>query len=64
MKRDILTEEELHNAARTWDAETFIEFYSDLYGTMTMEEFRKFNVDIIKEIFPAKIKNGNIKQSS
>ena len=49
MKRDILTEEELNNAARTWTPETFIKFYSDLYGTMTMEEFRKFNLDIIRE---------------
>ena len=43
MKRDILTEEELNNAARTWTPNTFIKFYSGLYGIMTMEEFRKFN---------------------
>lgn len=64
MKRDILTEEELNNAARTWTPETFIKFYSDLYGTMTMEEFRKFNLDIINKTFPTEIKNGNTKQPS
>ena len=64
MKRDILTEEELTNAARTWTPETFIKFYSDLYGTMTMEEFRKFNLDIINKTFPTEIKNGTTKQTS
>ena len=55
MKRDILTEEELNNAARTWTP-NFIKFYSDLYGIMTMEEFRKFNLDIINKTFPTEIK--------
>ena len=64
MKRDILTVEELNIAARTWTPETFIKFYSDLYGTMTMEEFRKFNLDIINKTFPTEIKNGNTKQPS
>lgn len=56
MKRDILTEEELNNAARTWTPNTFIKFYSDLYGIMTREEFRKFNLDIINKTFPTEIK--------
>lgn len=64
MKRDILTEEELNNAARTWTPNTFIKFHSDLYGIMTMEEFRKFNLDIINKTFPTEIKNDNTKQPS
>lgn len=64
MKKDILTEEELGTAARTWTPETFIKFYSDLYGIMTMEEFRKFNTDIINKTFPREIKNGNTEQPS
>ena len=55
MKRDMLTEEELENAAK-WSPETFIKFYSDLYGTMTMDEFRKFNIDIINKTFPSEAK--------
>lgn len=64
MKRDIITEEELNNAARTWTPETFIKFYSDLYGTMTMDEFRDFNIDIINKTFTSEAKNGNTKQTS
>lgn len=55
-KKNVLTEEllkseDLLKEAVNWTAEQWIEFYSQ-DGVMTLDEFRKFNKDIIDNMFP------------
>lgn len=47
-----LTEEELLEVGKNWGAREFIEYYSRLYGVMSMEEFHELNMTIIDELFP------------
>jgi hypothetical protein len=47
-----LTEEELLSVAKNWGPREFIEYYSRLYGVMSMEEFHELNMTIIDELFP------------
>ena len=47
-----LPEEELLVVAQKWGPREFIEYYSRLYGVMSMEEFHELNMTIIDELFP------------
>ena len=48
----ILTEEQILEVGKNWTPRDFIDYYSQLYGVMTLEEFEAFNMKIIDEIFP------------
>lgn len=47
----ILTEEQLLEEGKNWGSHEFIEYYSQLHGVMTLEEFDAFNMQIINEKF-------------
>lgn len=47
-----LTEEELLEVGKNWGPREFIEYYSRLYGVMSMEEFHELNMTIMDELFP------------
>lgn len=51
-KKMALTEEQLLVEGKNWTSHDFIEYYKQLYGVMTLDEFREFNMKIIKENFP------------
>lgn len=52
VKEEILTEEQILLEGKNWTPHDFIEYYKQLYGIMTLEEFREFNMKIIREKFP------------
>lgn len=46
--------QKLPEEAINWTANDFIEYYSKLYGVMTMDEFQDFNLKLIDMLFPQK----------
>ena len=52
----ILTEEQILEVGKNWTPRDFIDYYSQLYGVMTLEEFEAFNMKIIDEIFPKQMR--------
>lgn len=44
--------EQINEAPNKWTPDSFIQYYSKLYGTMTLDEFREYNMQIINERFP------------
>lgn len=46
--------QKLPEEAVNWTANDFIEYYSKLYGVMTMDEFQDFNLKLIDMLFPQK----------
>lgn len=50
-EKRILTEKEILEEGKKWSPRDFIDYYSQLYGAMTMDEFREFNMEIINKNF-------------
>ena len=51
-EKRILTEEEILEEGKKWNSHDFIDYYSQLYGVMTIDDFRDFNMKIISKKFP------------
>ena len=49
--KGILTEELLIKESKDWNAHEWIEYLANQDGTMTMDEFREFNKNIIEKMF-------------
>ena len=50
-EKRILIEKEILEEEKKWNPHDFIDYYSQLYGVMTMDEFREFNMEIINKNF-------------
>lgn len=52
VEKRVLTEQQILEEGAKWTPREFIDYYSQLYGVMTLEEFDAFNMKIIDEKFP------------